>query len=72
VSKSTKFNVGDRVQVKPGKEHDSMTKAKTGVIVEIGTPALGIKFDGMPAVHKWYTDDELKGANTGLLYPMAD
>ena len=37
---TTKFKVGDRVQVKPGKEHDSMTKGKKGKGVEIGTPAL--------------------------------
>ena len=52
--------MGDRVQVKPGKEHDSMTKDKKGTIVEITTPALGIKFDGMTMVHKWYTDEEVK------------
>lgn len=57
---TTKFKVGDRVQVKPGKEHDSMTKGKKGKVVEIGTPALGIKFDGMSTVHKWYTDDEVQ------------
>ena len=57
---TTIYSVGDRVQVKPGKEHDSMTKDKKGTIVEITTPALGIKFDGMTMVHKWYTDDEVK------------
>ena len=40
---TTSYSVGDRVQVKPGKEHDSMTKDKKGTIVEITTPALGIK-----------------------------
>lgn len=59
---TTSFNVGDRVQVKPGKEHDTMTKDKKGTIVKITTPALGIKFDGMSMVHKWYTDDEVKPA----------
>lgn len=52
--------MGDRVQLKPGKEHDTMTKDNKGTIVEITTPALGIKFDGMMMVHKWYTDDEVK------------
>ncbi len=59
---TTIYRVGDRVQVKPGKGHDSMTKDKKGTIVEITTPALGIKFDGMTMVHKWYTDDEVKSA----------
>ena len=59
---TTTYRVGDRVQVKAGKEHDSMTKDKKGTIVEITTPALGIKFDGMSMVHKWYTDDEVKPA----------
>lgn len=59
---TTSYSVGDRVQVKPGKEHDPMTKDKKGTIVEITTPALGIKFDGMTMVHKWYTDDEVKSA----------
>lgn len=59
---TTIYRVGDRVQLKPSKEHDSMTKGKKGTIVEITTPALGIKFDGMTMVHKWYTDDEVKSA----------
>lgn len=59
---TTAYNVGDRVQVKSGKEHDTMTKDKKGTIVEITTPALGIKFDGMAGTHKWYTDDEVKRA----------
>ena len=56
----TVYNVGDRVQVKPGKEHDTMTREKKGKIVEIATPALGIQFDGMTGTHKWYSDDEVK------------
>lgn len=59
---TTVYSVGDRVQVKAGKEHDKMTKDKKGTIVEISTPALGIVFDGMPMVHKWYIDDEVKPA----------
>lgn len=59
---TTGYNVGDRVQVKSGKEHDAMTKDKKGKIVEISTPALGIQFDGMSGTHKWYTDDEVKAA----------
>lgn len=56
---TTTHNLGDRVKVKPGKEHDSMSKDKKGTIVAITTPALGIKFDGMTMVHRWYTDDEV-------------
>lgn len=59
---TTFYNVGDRVKVKEGAGHDGMTKNKTGTIVEIDTPALGIKFDGMTMVHKWYTDKEVKKA----------
>lgn len=59
---TTVYSVGDRVQVKPGKNHDSMTKDAKGKIVEISTPALGIQFDGMSGVHKWYADDEVKPA----------
>ena len=54
------YNVGDRVKVKAGKEHDPMSKEKTGVITEIGTPALGIKFDGETKIHKWYDDAEVE------------
>lgn len=59
---TTIYSVGDRVQLRPGKEHDSMTKDKKGTIVVIATPAIGIKFDGMTGVHKWYTDDEVRSA----------
>lgn len=52
--------VGDRVKVKPGKEHDEMTKGKTGTVREVGTPALGIKFDGMAEIHKWYVEGEVE------------
>lgn len=54
------LKVGDRVKVKPGKEHDSMTKGKEGTVHEVSTPALGVKFDGMSMVHKWYVEDELE------------
>lgn len=57
------FQVGDRVTVKPGAEHDAMTRGKTGVIVEISTPAYGIQFDGMDGVHKWYVRDEVQAAD---------
>lgn len=56
----TDFKEGDRVKVKPGKNHDEMTKNKVGTVREISTPALGIEFDDMPGeIHKWYVDEEL-------------
>ena len=61
-TKTSVHNVGHRVKVKPGKEHDEMTKGKTGTIVEISTPALGVRFDGMTGTHKWYADDEVDNA----------
>ena len=59
-TKTTMYSIGDRVKVPAGVQHNTMTAGKSGVIVEIGTPALGIKFDGMPKVHKWYVDKEVK------------
>jgi len=59
---TTIYSVGDKVKVRPGKEHDSMTKGKTGTIQEISTPALGVKFEGMDKVHKWYADEEIEKA----------
>mgnify|MGYP007071633891 CR=1 FL=1 len=53
------LQVGDRVKVKPGKAHDSMTKDKVGTVKEVSTPALGVKFDGMSEMHKWYVEGEL-------------
>lgn len=49
--------VGDRVRVKPGKEHDTMTKGKIGIVKEImKEPALVIQFPGMSKPHKYYVD----------------
>ncbi len=54
----TIYKVGDRVAVRHGAEH---TKgAKVGIIEQIATPALGIRFDGESKVHKWYVDDEVE------------
>ena len=58
----TTRSIGDRVKVRAGKEHDSMTKGKAGTVVEIDTPALGIRFDGMTETHHWYTDREVESA----------
>lgn len=54
------LKVGDRVKVKPGKAHDDMTKDKTGTIEIVSSPALGVKFDGMDMVHKWYVAEEVE------------
>lgn len=56
----TSYKLGDTVQVKPGLEHDSMVEGKTGTIMLVSTPALGIKFEGIPGIHKWYVDTEIK------------
>ena len=53
------MELGDRVQVRPGMEHDGMEAGMTGTIEIIGTSALGIKFDGQKDIHKWYVADEL-------------
>lgn len=54
------LEIGDRVKVKAGREHDAMTKDKEGTVEEISTPALAIKFDDMQGLHKWYVEDELE------------
>ncbi len=61
-SSQTIYNIKDRVRVRPGKQHDEMTGDKAGTIAEISTPGLGIKFDGMDEVHRWYTDEEVEKA----------
>lgn len=55
------LKVGDRVQVRPGKNHDKETKDAKGTIKEISTPALGVEFDHMKGMtHKWYVEDEVR------------
>lgn len=61
-TKTSVYNVGDKIKVKPGKEHDGMGKGEVGTIQEISTPALGVKFPSMSMVHKWYADDEVERA----------
>lgn len=53
------FHLGDRVEV-AGDPH--MPGQKTGVIALVKGNAYGIRFDGMPKVHKWYIAEELKPA----------
>lgn len=52
--------VGDRVRVRKGQAHDKMTAEQEGVIREISTPALGIAFEGMDGIHRWYVAEELE------------
>ena len=60
---ATDYKVGDRVKVKPGKEHDEMTKEKKGTVKKVSTEALGIEFDNMPGkIHRWYVDEEVEPA----------
>lgn len=54
--------VGDRVRVRDGMAHDEMTKGVDGTVREVATPAIGIEFDGMDGVHKWYVAAELQAA----------
>lgn len=54
--------VGDRVRVRDDMAHDEMTKGVDGTVREISTPAIGIEFDGMDGVHKWYVASELEAA----------
>lgn len=54
--------VGDRVRVRDGMAHDEMTKNRNGTVREISTAAIGIEFDEMDGVHKWYVAAELESA----------
>lgn len=60
----TALQVGDRVRVRDGMAHDAMTEDTDGTVREISTPAIGIEFDGMSGVHKWYTEAELEAASS--------
>ncbi len=52
--------IGDRVTVIPGKEHMAEHKGVSGTVKIVQGQAIGIKFDGIPGVHKWYAPDELQ------------
>jgi hypothetical protein len=64
------LSIGDRVRVKDGEEHDKMTMAATGVVVEVSTAALGIRFDGMDKIHKWYVAAELEPGDGAMTMKM--
>lgn len=57
------MRVGDRVKVRAGQAHDGATAEAVGTVVEIATAALGVKFDGMAEVHRWYIASELQPAD---------
>jgi hypothetical protein len=60
------IQVGDRVTVKSGSEHDESHAGLVGTVGMIGTLAMGIRFDSAPDVpYKWYTEDELDRATEG-------
>jgi len=56
---SATYAVGDRVRVRPGKSHDAATAEATGTVAVVNGTAIGIRFDGMDGVHKWYVAEEL-------------
>ncbi len=57
---ASEVELGDRVQVRAGLEHDGMHAGATGTVQILhGGPAVGIVFDGMDDVHKWYAPDEI-------------
>jgi hypothetical protein len=57
------MRVGDRVRVRAGHAHDGETADAVGTVVEIATAALGVQFDGMAEVHRWYVAAELQPAD---------
>lgn len=69
---TTTYRIGDRVRVGAGKEHDEMTRDKAGVVRVIATPALGIEFDDMDGIHKWYVDEEVTPDAEGASAPPAE
>lgn len=57
----TPLSVGDRVKVRVGAAHGDIKSGSTGTVEEVGSAALGIRFDAMPdMIHRWYTSEELE------------
>lgn len=55
------IDIGDRVQVRSGMEHEPDLKDAIGTVRVINTSALGIEFDKMPGeIHRWFVEDELE------------
>lgn len=59
-SRSKGIGKGDRVKVRSGHDHGEGTAGKSGLVVEESTTALGILFDDMPEIHRWYVESELE------------
>lgn len=51
------IKIGDRVQIKLGKEHEEEHRNMVGIVKIISTPAIAIEMDG--ELHRWYTEEEL-------------
>lgn len=58
------FNIGDKVRIKAGQSHDMDDMTMVGTVVEIGSPALAIKFPDDAEPHKWYVAEELEPADS--------
>lgn len=71
-SSSISAKVGERVKVADGMAHEDDNVGISGTIAEIGTKALGIKFDGMEEVHHWYVAEELVPGDTEGSSPSMD
>jgi SPP1 gp7 family putative phage head morphogenesis protein len=54
------IKVGDRVKIKPGRQHGHSSGAMGTVQGMSRSLALAVKFDGWPGVYKWYVDEELE------------
>lgn len=61
--KPTAYALGDRVSVRDGMTHDASHKEGVVSIIHEG-PALGITFDGMDMIHRWYVPDEVTAAGS--------
>lgn len=60
----SELKIGDRVKVADGKEHEPDNIGISGTVAEIGSQAIGIKFDGMKEIHHWYVAEELVPGDT--------
>lgn len=59
----TAYALGDRVSVRAGIAHDLSHTEGVVSIIHAG-PALGITFDGMDMIHKWYVPDEVTASGS--------
>ena len=59
------LEVGDRVKVRPGKEHMPEHKGIVGTVTAIDGTNVEVLFDGEKKPHKWYAPAELMAAQGG-------